>query len=40
MGDAGMFSVGITTVGGMVLSGFLLALYLKFPAYAEDERPL
>lgn len=30
MGDAGMFSIGITTVGGMLLGGFLLTLYLKF----------
>ena len=30
MGDAGMFSIGITTVGGMVLGGAFLALYLKF----------
>lgn len=36
MGDAGMFSTGITTVGGMVLGGFFLTLFLKFSNSREE----
>jgi len=40
MGDAGVFSIGITAVGGMVLTGFFLAFYLKFPDGRKDESAL
>lgn len=38
MGDAGMFSVGITTVGVTVLTGCFMSLYLKFPDRPKDGR--
>ena len=31
MGDMGSFGLGIAMVGGLILTGFLISLYLKFP---------
>ena len=31
MGDAGSFAFGFTLVGGLILTGVVLSLYLKLP---------
>jgi NNP family nitrate/nitrite transporter-like MFS transporter len=31
MGDAGFFGLGIALAGGLIFTGFLIALYLKLP---------
>ncbi|MBW1797023.1 MAG: MFS transporter [Deltaproteobacteria bacterium] len=35
MGDAGSFSLGIALTGGLILTGFILSLYLKLPDNAN-----
>ena len=36
MGDAGSFALGLALVGGLILSGFVLSLYLKLPESRND----
>jgi len=31
MGDVGSFALGLALVGGLILTGFVLSLYLKLP---------
>jgi NNP family nitrate/nitrite transporter-like MFS transporter len=35
MGDAGSFALGIALVGGLILTGFVLSLYLKLPGVVQ-----
>ncbi len=39
MGDAGSFALGIALVGGLILTGFVLSLYLKLPDKKERTTP-